>query len=261
MAEMLPAQRQQRIIDRLNSDGQVRVNELAAALGVSDMTIRRDLTELEGRGALVKVHGGATLEAAATSLEPGFAAKLQRESAEKAAIAGLALKMIRPGMSVALNSGTTTFALAKRLAGIQDLTVVTNSPRIADVLWQADEAGQTVILTGGVRTPSDALVGPLALSALSRLHVDMCFMGVHGVTLEDGFTTPNMLEAQTNQAFISCAAQVAVLADHTKWGTTGLSQIAPVSGADYLFSDAGLPEKARAELRQVIDVVQTAPAA
>ncbi|WP_312180159.1 DeoR/GlpR family DNA-binding transcription regulator [Arthrobacter sp.] len=261
MAEMLPAQRQQRIIDRLNTDGQVRVNELAAALGVSDMTIRRDLTELEARGALVKVHGGATREAAATSLEPGFAAKIQREAAEKAAIAALALPMVRPGMSVALNSGTTTFALAKELAGIQNLTVVTNSPRIADVLWQADEPSLTVLLTGGVRTPSDALVGPLALASLGQLHVDLCFMGVHGVTLEDGFTTPNMLEGQTNQAFMACAAQVAVLADHTKWGITGLSQIAPVSAVDYLFSDAGLPAKAQAELRRVIDAVHTAPAA
>ncbi|MBD7994019.1 DeoR/GlpR transcriptional regulator [Arthrobacter sp. Sa2CUA1] len=261
MAEMLPAQRQQQIVDRLNANGQVRVNELAAALGVSDMTIRRDLTELEARGTLVKVHGGATREAAATSLEPGFAAKLQREAVEKFSIAGLALSMIRPGMAIALNSGTTTFALAERLSGIQDLTVVTNSPRIADVLWQADNSSQSVILTGGVRTPSDALVGPLALAGLSQLHVDLCFMGVHGFTLEDGFTTPNMLEAQTNQAFMACAAQVAVLADHTKWGITGLSQIAPVSAVDYLLSDAGLPAKALAGLRRVIDVVQTAPAA
>lgn len=255
MTEMLATARHQHILDALRRNGQVRVTALAGELGVSEMTVRRDLNTLAASGSLLKVHGGATLDAAPTSSEPGFIKKLALESEEKQAIARAAAAMIKPGMSIALNSGTTTFALAGLCTRISDLTVVTNSPRIAEVFYTADNPSQHVILTGGIRTVSDALVGPLALSALGQLHVDILFLGVHGMTAEGGFTTPNMLEAQANQAFMKAAARHVVVADHTKWGITGLCQIAPLAALDTLVTGTALEADAVAVIEQSVDSV------
>lgn len=259
MAEMLPQQRRRHILDELNKYGQVRVTELSHELGISEMTVRRDLNSLASAGELVKVHGGATREQSATSVEPGFIRKLGLAAPEKEALALRAAEMVEPGMSVGLNSGTTTYALAGHCTGIANLTVVTNSPRIAEVFYSAENPSQTVILTGGIRTPSDALVGPLATSALAQLHVDICFMGVHGMTAEDGFTTPNMLEAQANRAFMASAARQVVVADHTKWGITGLCQISPLDAADALVTGDALSPDAVEILRQSIETLLLAP--
>ncbi|GAA3708618.1 DeoR/GlpR family DNA-binding transcription regulator [Zhihengliuella alba] len=259
MAELLPQQRHQHILDELRLHGQVRVTDLAAQLGISEMTVRRDLSTLEAAGELVKVHGGATRQHSAASDEPGFSRKLSLQSAEKEAIARRAARLVSPGMTVGLTSGTTTFALARQLIDVDGLTVVTNSPRVADVFYAAESAGgptQTVLLTGGVRTPSDALVGPLALGALAQLNVDLFFMGVHGVRADRGFSTPNLLEAQVCQAFLASAARTAVVADHAKWGVTGLSVIAPLEAADLYVTDDQLPPIALEQLGESItDVI------
>ena len=163
---MLARQRQAFILDRVREDGAVRVADLVRELGVSDMTVRRDLEILDERGLLEKVHGGATSIAGSAMFEPGFAAKSSLQQAEKDAIADAAVGLAEPGMAVAVSAGTTTYALAQRLANVPGLTVVTNSIRVADVLHQVGRPDQTIILTGGVRTPSDALVGPFAVAAL-----------------------------------------------------------------------------------------------
>ena len=237
---MLAAERRARIVSAIRRQGTVRVTELAELFDVSEMTIRRDLDELDHGGAVVKVHGGATLPAAASSDEPGFDAKAQRQRAEKVAIAAAAVRLLEPGGTIGLSAGTTTFALAQAMADLRDLTVVTNSMRIAGVLHAQPEAGHTVVLTGGVRTQSDALVGPLAVTALEGLHLDVVFLGVHGIDVRAGFTTPNLLEAETDRALTAAGRRLVVLADHTKWATIGLSTIAPLDRADVLVTDAGL---------------------
>jgi DeoR/GlpR family transcriptional regulator of sugar metabolism len=131
------------------------------------------------------------------------------------------------------------------LVDIAELTVVTNSVRVADVLHQHHRPDRTVVLTGGVRTPSDALVGPVALQALRSLHLDTVFMGVHGMSASAGFTTPNLMEAETNRAFIASTQRLVVLADHTKWNVTGLCSIAALRDADEIISDTGLADEAR----------------
>jgi len=117
----------------------------------------------------------------------------------------------------------------------------------------------SVVLTGGARTPSDALVGSLATSALSSLNIDVLFMGVHGIDPDSGYSTPNLAEAEVNRAFINSARRVVVLADHTKWGTRGLAQIAPLERADLVISDTRLPDDAQELLRSLgIDVALVA---
>jgi DeoR/GlpR family transcriptional regulator of sugar metabolism len=245
---MLAQQRQQAILERVRTSGGVRVADLVRELGVSDMTIRRDLEVLAERGLLEKVHGGATAAGPGSTEEPGFAAKSARQQPEKEAIARHAARLVRPGTAIALSAGTTTWTLAHFVADVPELTVITNSVRIADVFHRSPRADRTVVLTGGVRTPSDALVGPVAVAAIRGLHVDTLFLGVHGMSARAGFTTPNLLEAETDRELVACAHRLVVPADHTKWGTVGISTIARLSEAHVVISDPGLPEEAREEL-------------
>jgi DeoR/GlpR family transcriptional regulator of sugar metabolism len=242
---LLAPQRHAHILERLRASGTVRVADLTAELHVSDMTVRRDLEQLESRGYLVKVHGGATILRESAVHEPGFETKRALEQEAKVLIARAAARLVEPGMAVAVSAGTTTFEVCRRLLDLPRLTVVTNSVPAADVLYHGGRSDQTIILTGGVRTPSDALVGPFAVSALRSVNVDIVFLGVHGMHPRAGFTTPNMLEAETDQALIDTGGRLVVTADHTKWGTTGVSTIARLDRADIVVTDRGLAPEAR----------------
>jgi len=158
---------------------------------------------------------------------------------------------VRPGSAIGLSAGTTTWTLAHRLLDVSGITVVTNSVQIATVFYQSPRPDQTVVLTGGVRTPSDALVGPVADAALAALHVDRAFLGVHGLD-RDGLSTPNLLEAATDRALIAGADQAVVLADRSKWDVVGLARIAPLDAVDVLVTDDGLPDDARAVLAAAV---------
>ncbi len=225
-------------------------------LGVSDMTVRRDIDILAGAGLIQKVHGGAKVPGSLRTDEPGFEKKSVREEAEKSAIAREALSFVTPGSAIGLSAGTTTWALAKLLRPIEGLTIVTNSIQVADVFYRTaarkDGSRTSVILTGGLRTPSAALVGAVADRAIESLHVDRLFLGVHGMDAAAGLTTPNLAEAHTNAAFISRARQVVVLADSSKWSTIGLATIAPLTAVDILITDDGLPAAAREALRDAV---------
>ena len=245
---VLARQRQAIVLERVREEGAVRVSDLARLLGVSDMTVRRDLEFLQGRGLIEKVHGGATSIPGSALFEPGFATKSALQLAEKDAIADAAIELINPGAAIGISAGTTTYAIACRLVGFVDLTVVTNSLRVADVMSDTRGSDQTVVLTGGVRTPSDALVGPLAVSALQNIHLDLVFMGVHGMDVGAGFTSPNLLEAETNRAMVESARLLVIVADHTKWGVVGLSSFARLDQADILITDAGLDPAIKEEL-------------
>ncbi|GAA2907278.1 DeoR/GlpR family DNA-binding transcription regulator [Streptosporangium fragile] len=257
---MLAQQRQQVILEKVRSSGGVRVADLVRELGVSDMTIRRDLEVLAERGLVEKVHGGATVAGPGSTEEPGFTAKSGRQQPEKEMIARHAARLVRPGTAIALSAGTTTWTLAHFVVEVPELTVITNSIRIADVFHRAPRADRTVVLTGGVRTPSDALVGPVAVAAIRGLHVDTLFLGVHGMSTRAGFTTPNLLEAETNRALVASAHRLVVPADHTKWGTVGISTIAELSEAHVVVTDSGLPEEAREELAAAVgELIITEP--
>src|ERR1700749_1268861 len=245
MPGMLPAQRQDLILAEIERSGGARIVQLAELLGVSDMTVRRDIDVLAARGLVKKVYGGATVRPQGTSDEPGFEAKSSREQAAKELIAAAAAALVPPKATIAVSAGTTTYALAVHLARIPALTVVTNSVRVADYLFVNRDPSQTVLLTGGVRTPSDALVGPIAAQTISGLHVDCLLMGVHGMDPVSGFTTPNLMEAEMNRAMVASAGRLVVLADHTKWGVIGLSAMAALTDASILVSDSGLTPEAR----------------
>jgi len=246
---VLAAQRQALILDEVRRHGAVRVSDLTRALRVSEMTIRRDLDALASQGLLAKVRGGATSFQRSTD-EPGFEAKWLSQREEKEAIAREAVRLVAPNTAVGMTAGTTTWTLAHELRDVPGLTIVTNSIQVAQVFHSRPGPGQTVVLTGGVRTPSDALVGPVAVSGVRQLHLDVVFLGVHGIDLRGGFTTPNMDEAEVDRVFFQAARRLVVVADHTKWGVLGISTIAQLEEADVLITDAGLDSDAREALEE-----------
>jgi len=242
---VLARQRQEAILRQVDRTGGARVSDLVDLLGVSDMTVRRDIEALAVNGLVLKVHGGAAAAVGRSTDEPGFQVKSGLNPGPKSVIARVAAGLISPGSSVAISAGTTTYAVAQELVNVPNLTVVTNSPRVADLLHTPQREDLTVILTGGVRTPSDALVGPVADAALGSLHVDTLILGVHGIDPVAGLTTPNLIEAATNRALIASARRVIVVADHSKWRVIGLSTFATLDQVDVLVTNAGLDAEAQ----------------
>lgn len=263
---MLAPERQSRILKELQLHEAVRVTDIAATLNVSEMTIRRDIETLDQQGLARKVHGGGMRLARLSALEPGFSLNVDRELQAKTSIAREALALIRPGMTLALTGGTTTYQLAVHLAAametLHNLTVVTNSLKVAELLYrhQGDSQCQ-VIVTGGERTPSEALVGPITLMALRTLNTDLCFMGAHGLDAQRGLTSPNLLEAETNAAFIESTGRLVVLADSTKFQVRALATIAAVSAVDTIITDDGTSVAMRELFASLVPTFTTASAA
>lgn len=244
---MLAAERQAAIMDRLDRHSAVRVSDLALNLGVSEMTVRRDIDSLDARGALVRVHGGAVRPGSLSSVEPGFEANRTRSSEAKQRIAQTAVSLLTPGMTVSVTGGTTTYALAPLLSAVPGLTVITNSMPLANELHRLRATAHhaaaphgsapEVLLSGGQLTPSQALVGPLATRTVASLRADLCFMGAHGVDAAAGVTTPNLAEAETNTAFAGNCGRLVLLADATKIGVVSLARVAPLDAAAALVTD------------------------
>jgi DeoR/GlpR family transcriptional regulator of sugar metabolism len=260
---MLAAERHHAILRALNAGGAVRVADLAAELDVSEMTVRRDLDVLDAQNLLRKVHGGA-VSRHNRGEEPWSSVKAGQQRAEKAAIAALAADTVEDGMTIAISAGTTTTEFARRLRHRSSITVVTNSISVFEVLTDPDadvaDAPQ-VYLSGGVRTPSDALVGPVADAAIASFRVDATYLGVHGFDPDAGLTTPNIAEAQTNRTLIDVGAQLVVLADHTKYCEVGRNVFARLPQVDTLIVDDGLPEEARVVVAAHVGNLDIAPVA
>jgi DeoR/GlpR family transcriptional regulator of sugar metabolism len=236
-ADVLAQERRDAILRALLPSGAATVADLAGGLGVSEMTIRRDLGVLAAQQLVEKVHGGAVLVRRGAA-EPHFAAKRHVNAAAKAAIAEAAVAMVRDGMTVALSAGTTTWQVARRLraGAVHDLTFVTNSLNVAGAL-EANGWHSIVVSGGSFRTPSDALVGPFANQALRQLNADLLLLGVHSIDAKAGLTTPNIAEAETNRVMVAGARRVVVVADSSKLGQVSLATFAGCDEVDELITD------------------------
>jgi DeoR family fructose operon transcriptional repressor len=250
---MFAEERLLRIVEMVNQLGKATVAELSENLAVSAVTIRRDLERLEEKELLIRTHGGAmalqnsVLEAAP---EKSFSEKNEAFSAEKERIAEAASKLVNDGDSVLLTPGTTNMRLARLLIGKKELTLVTNAANI--VTHIGSQSGIDIILTGGkLRNKSFAMVGPLADQALSGIRVDKLFLGIDGFDFNEGLTTPNLAEANTNRQMISIAKKVIVVADHSKFGKVTFSQIAPVQVVHTVISDRLLPKEVAQKITDI----------
>lgn len=237
---MLNEERRRLIVEILNREGRVLVGALARHFRTSQVTIRKDLEALQAHGRIHRTHGGA-LPARESALEdPTLREKEKLHRKEKLQIAAAAARMVREGQVVILDSGTTTTAIARALRKFENLTIITNAVNIA-----AELSGSSleVILTGGtLRKNSFSLVGPIAEETLRRLNADILFLGVDGLDVHYGLSTPNLLEAKVNRCMMEVARIVVAVCDSSKFGRRSLSSIAPLSGVQQLITDRGIPK-------------------
>ncbi|WP_087926560.1 MULTISPECIES: DeoR/GlpR family DNA-binding transcription regulator [Streptomyces] len=247
------AERRQLILEMVRANGAVSLRELARVVQTSEVTVRRDVRALEAEGLLDRRHGGAVLPGGFTR-ESGFPQKSHLATAEKTAIADLAASFVEEGEAVVVGAGTTTQELARRLARVPGLTVVTNSLLVAQALAHANRV--EVVMTGGtLRGSNYALVGSGAEQSLHGLRVTRAFLSGSGLTAERGLSTSNMLSASVDRALVQAAAEVVVLADHTKLGTDTMFQTVPTDVITRLVTDEppAHDDRAATELQALAD--------
>lgn len=250
---MFAEERYVRIMELVNGAGKVTVAELSSALGVSPVTVRRDLEKLEEKELLLRTHGGAiALHSSVSEVahEKSFSEKEEALAEEKGRIAEAAAKLIRDEDAVLLTAGTTNMMLAKRLMGKKGLKVVTNAANIA-VQLGAYADFEIFLIGGKLRRKSFAMVGPLAEQMLSGVRVDKLFLGVDGFDLAEGLTTPNLAEANMDRSMIAIAKEVIVVADHSKFGKVFFSHVAPLSVVHTVVTDRGLDAKTCNRIRDL----------
>jgi len=253
MEQPLPAERHRRIQELLRERRVVRVSVLSESMGVSEVTIRRDLEALERRGLLERTHGGAVATHWMRS-EPGYLEAISSNTDEKRAIGRAAAAMVEPGDALYLNGGTTTLEVFRHLQA-SGVKVVTNHVGIA---LEASERDVELLLLGGhYRAPSNSVVGPFATDALRRTHATKAFIGVEGIGIASGLTTPVAAEAEIAHLMIEQThGIVIVVADRSKIGTVADFVIAPLDRVDVLVVDAGASSELQDQLAEAgVEVV------
>lgn len=243
---MYAAERQQRIVEQARADGRVEVASVAAALGVTPETVRRDLTILERHGVLRRVHGGA-IPLENLGFEPRLAVRQERYTAEKERIAKRALDELPTEGTVLIDAGSTTQILAESLPYDRELTVVTNSVPVAAAVAGRDNL--TLYVVGGrVRGRTMAAVGEWATHALAGVAVDVAFLGTNGLSVRRGLTTPDQDEAASKRAMAAASRRVVALCDHSKIGTDHFAQFAMLADVDTVITDTQLDDETAAEI-------------
>ena len=251
---MLGPERRSKIIELLEERKIVKVADLSQMFGVSEATIRRDLAKLAQEGLLKKTYGGAIIEERSRSwgaLEAGPDLFLE----EKRRIGKAAAELVKDGDTISLQAGSTTLQVARCLAGRNNLTVLTNDIDIAQEL--AKSPGIKVNLSGGIlREGTRVLVGPLAEQSIRQFHVDKAILGVSAISLTEGLTNVDLLDAQIKIAMIKGADEVIVVADHSKLGKVHFAKVAPITAVNKLVIDDGIsPEDIAALEAQGVEVI------
>jgi len=237
---MFAQERKSKILDSLNKNGKVKVCDLSQIYEVSEVTIRRDLQELEEAELIKRVHGGAVLNDS-TKFEPTFSEKIDKFYDEKESVGKLAASMILDGDTVVLDAGTTTLNISRYITA-KNITVLTNSVDIAFEL--AKKQNVEVIVTGGtLRWETRALVGPVADNTFKSFRVDKSFIGANGVCIINGLTTPNIIEANTKREMIKIAKKIIVVCDHTKFSKVSFAKIVDLDSIDIIITDNQLDDE------------------
>lgn len=235
---MLTTSRKALLLARLEQDGQLAVTSLANELGLSEDTLRRDLRDLAADGKLIRVHGGAV---PASPTHQRLAVREGMYSAEKQQLARAVVGLIRPGMVVIIDGGTTHAHLTGVLPEGLACTVVTHSPAIA-VSLERHERIEVVLLGGRMFRHSMVAMGPETALAYGRLAADLCLLGVTGVHTQLGLTTGDSTEAELKRVMIGAAAETVVLATPDKIGRASPWQIAETAMIATLVTVGPRPE-------------------
>lgn len=228
----------------------MRVAELSERFDVSAVTVRADLEILEGEGLIRRIRGGA-MPVGQLSERP-FELTQVDAAEEKARIAAAAVGELEPGMSVLLDVGTTTAAIARALvadASVRDLTIITNGLTIALALEPALDRFDVVVTGGSLRQLQHSLVAPLADTVLSRVRADIAFIGCSGVDGEAGVTNINLPEADVKRSMMAASSRNVIVADGSKIGRVHLGRVADTPQIDLLITGQGSAPAAVASLR------------
>ncbi len=237
---MFPPQRQQEILRLARDNGQVDVADLASAFEVTTETIRRDLSDLQRRRLLRRVHGGAILWDEGR-FEPLLADRDVQRVEEKRRIAAVAVGELPPEGVVLLDSGSTTARLAERIPVDSALTVITNSLVNAQLLADHDEV-EVMVLGGAMDKNTRATADSQTVTAIQDLTVDTVVLGTDGVSVAKGLTTPYRVQADIKRAMIAAARRVILVADHSKVGNDQLVRFATCDQVDTLVTDTGVDD-------------------
>lgn len=248
---MLSLERKRNVLNYLKTHGTGQVLQMAEALGVSQSTIRRDLTELEDQGLLTRVHGGASLAGSAIDideLEEAPTTRRSRMREEKRRIGEAAARLVGDRESVLITGGSTAEAMLPHLADRTGLTVITNGINVAMALVPYDEI--SVVVLGGVLRHSElSLLGSLAAKTLESFHVDRAFIGCYGIDPKIGLTGAYADEASTDTSLVSAVGEINVLADSTKFSSRGPARILPAGSIRRLITDGEAPEEGVEQMR------------
>lgn len=244
------SERREQIIQRLRQQGSVQVNDLSLFYGVSTVTIRNDLAFLEKQGIAVRAYGGALIcDSATPGVEPSVEDKSSLNTAVKRSIARAAAELIKPGHRVILDSGTTTYEIARLMRQHTNVIAMTNGMNVANALLEAE--GVELLMTGGhLRRQSQSFYGDQAEQSLQNYHFDMLFLGVDAIDLERGVSTHNEDEARLNRRMSEVAERIIVVTDSTKFNRSSLHKIIDTQRIDMIIVDENIPEENLEGLRK-----------
>lgn len=248
--------RQQTILDQLDKDGSVSVTDMVARFEVSEMTIRRDLAQLEKQGLLRRVYGGAVSQRG-RSYEPPFILRTTENLDSKQRIGAAAAALIKNGDSISLDVGTTTLELAKNLHTKQNLTVITASLQIANEL--INHPGIRLIVTGGILRPGElSLIGHLSENAFREFYVDKLFLAAGAVDLQEGVTEFNLEDTLIKRAMIKNAKQIILIVDSSKFQQTAFASILPLQLIHTIITDNEIDDELAHQIRSLgIELITT----
>jgi DeoR family fructose operon transcriptional repressor len=250
---MFSMERKQRIEELIKQNTSVAVNDLAIEFNASESTIRRDLKEMEASGLLIRTHGGA-MEVSKLDYEMSFREKEIENISDKQEIAEIAAAMIEDGDTIILDSGTTTLEIAKRITA-KSVTVITNSIDIALEISNKENI-ELIVAGGSLRHTTRAMIGPLAENVFRNFRVDKAFIGVNGISIKHGFTTPNFLEAQLKKSIIEVARKKIIVADKSKFNKVCFSIIGELKEASSIVTSKDLEKEMLIKFKELgVDII------
>ena len=242
-ANTIPAKRQQIITEYLITKRNISIKEAADLCGVSEATARRDLDDLANEGIVERTHGGAVINKGA-GFEEIHEEKMKVMMPEKTKIAEAAMKLVKDGSSIFLDSGTTTLMLADCLHKFKNLTVITNN---LDIAYKVKlNKTSSLIVTGGIRRDEySVLVGDITRELIDKIKVDVSFLGADAINPSEGVFNSNFMEVGVKKSIIKCGELKVLLSDHSKFEKRALAKVCDLEEFDVIITDKGIDEETK----------------
>lgn len=255
---MLNEERKSSILEHIAENGTIKIQDICKMFEISEMTARRDLNDLDRKGLVRRIHGGAVANLG-RSYEPAFQTRSTKNENKKKLIGEKAAELIYDGDSISLDVGTTTLEVARKLAEKHNLTVVTNCLQIANLLvgTLSLEVDARLIITGGIVRPRElSMIGNIPEGVYSNYHTDKAFIGIGGISLDNGLTEYNIEDSQIKKVLLQNSLEKIIVADSSKFGVTTFNTVAQLESVDTIVTDSDAPPDIVEAIRNLgIDVI------